>query len=45
MVRGDGVDDVLAFVILFGDIGANEGMGPFDLMVDGLADIMQRVMQ
>ena len=42
MVRGDGMDDVLAFVVLFGDVGANEGMGPFDLMVDGLADIMQQ---
>ena len=42
MVRGDGMDDVLALVVLFGDIGANEGMGPFDFMVDGLADIMQQ---
>ncbi len=42
MVSRDGIDDLLAFTVLLGDLCAQHGMRPFFLMTDRLADVMQQ---
>ena len=42
MMRGNGVDDFLALVVLLGEIRADERVRAFHFMIDGLADIMQQ---
>ena len=41
-MREDRVDDVFRLTILAGDIGADGRMRPLDLVVDGLADIVEQ---
>jgi len=38
----DGVDDVGRFPVLLGQVGADEGVGPLDLVVHGLADVVEQ---
>ena len=42
MVRGDGVDDLLGLAELLGQVRADDGVGAFDLVVHGLADVVQQ---
>ena len=42
MMGGNGMDDILAFSVLFGDIRADDGVRAFHLMIHGLADVMQQ---
>ncbi len=42
MMRGDGIDDLRRLTVLARQLGADDRVRPFDLMVHGLADIVQQ---
>ncbi len=42
VVRLDGVDDLGALAVATCEVGADDGMRALDLVVDGLAEVMQK---
>ena len=42
MVGGDAVDDLERQVVALGDLGADRGVRTLDLVVDGLADVVEQ---
>jgi len=42
MVGGDGVDDLLGLTVLLGEFGADESVGPLDLMVHCFTHIVEK---
>ena len=42
MVSGNGMNHFSVFSILFGQISANTGVGAFDLMINSLANVMEK---
>jgi hypothetical protein len=42
VVGGDGVDDLTGAAQSLGDVGADQGVGALDFMIDRLADVVQQ---